>query len=92
MIWRHFNSEVALSQDATKTPAHLDLLSEAEVSRILGRSSSALRKDRLAGRGVPFVRLFGQIRYKRGDIERYISALPSFTSTSEADLARSRPS
>jgi hypothetical protein len=33
------------------------LLSDQELSRVTGRAVSTLQKDRVAGRGIPFIRL-----------------------------------
>jgi excisionase family DNA binding protein len=59
------------------------LFSDHEVANITGRSRSTLQKDRLVGGGIPFVRFGRMIRYRRSDVEQYLSALPSYASTSE---------
>ncbi len=51
------------------------LLSEREVSRIIGRAVSTLQKDRCIGCGVPFVRVGRLVRYRESDVMAYIAAL-----------------
>ena len=61
------------------------LLTDHEVAKIIGRSRSSLQKDRVAGVGLPFVRV-GRwlVRYRQSDVDAYIAALPTRRSTSEA--------
>jgi len=63
------------------------LLSEADVARITGRARSTLQKDRVAGSGIPFVRIGRLVRYRPTDVAAYLTELPKFRSTSEADAA-----
>jgi predicted DNA-binding transcriptional regulator AlpA len=63
------------------------LLSDREVERITGRARSTLQKDRVAGGGIPFVRIGRLVRYRPGDVAAYLAALPKLRSTSEADAA-----
>jgi hypothetical protein len=51
-----------------------DFLTEAQLANILGRSPSTLQKDRCYGRGVPFVKFGGMVRYRFGDLLDYIAA------------------
>jgi hypothetical protein len=48
------------------------LVDEYECSRITGRSVPSLRRDRLLGIGVPFVKLTSLVRYDPRDISDYI--------------------
>jgi excisionase family DNA binding protein len=59
------------------------LLSDYEVARVTGRSRSTLQKDRVAGGGIPFVRIGRLVRYRQSDVTAYLEALPSYRSTSE---------
>ncbi|MGJ0393308.1 MAG: helix-turn-helix transcriptional regulator [Methylocystis sp.] len=61
------------------------LLDEKEVSAITGRAPATLQKDRVNGRGIPFVRIGRLVRYRKSDVTRYIAELPTFLSTAEAD-------
>ena len=61
------------------------LLSDREVSHIVGRARSTLQKDRVNGTGIPFVRLGALVRYRVSDLDAYLAALPSRSSTSEAN-------
>ena len=60
------------------------LLSDREVSRLIGRAVSTLQKDRVVGDGIPFIRVGRLIRYRESDVSAYLAALPSRRSTSEA--------
>jgi hypothetical protein len=62
-------------------------LSDREVERITGRARSTLQKDRVAGGGIPFVRIGRLARYRPEDVAAYLAALPNFRSTSEANAA-----
>jgi hypothetical protein len=61
----------------------LTLLSDIEVSKLTRRARSTLQKDRVAGTGIPFVRIGRQVRYRPSDIERFINSLSVVRSTSE---------
>lgn len=60
------------------------LLDDRVVEKITGRARSTLQKDRVAGRGIPFVRIGRLVRYRQSDVERYLADLPAYHSTSEA--------
>jgi hypothetical protein len=59
------------------------LLSDRDVQKITGRARSTLQKDRLAGIGIPFVRIGRLVRYRQSDVAAFLDALPSRRSTSE---------
>jgi len=63
------------------------LLSDHQVEKITGRARSTLQKDRVAGTGIPFVRIGRLVRYRQSAVAAYLDALPSRRSTSEADAA-----
>jgi|SRR5665213_967851 len=63
------------------------LLSDRDVSALIGRARSTLQKDRVDGTGIPYIRLGGLVRYRPADVERYLAELPTLRSTSEADAA-----
>jgi predicted DNA-binding transcriptional regulator AlpA len=63
------------------------LLSDRQVEKITGRARSTLQKDRVAGTGIPFVRIGRLVRYRQSAVAAYLDALPSHRSTSEADEA-----
>lgn len=56
----------------TKGIREQDFLTEEEVCKILRISGSKLRKDRSLGRGIPFIKMGGTIRYMYKDVESYI--------------------
>ena len=59
------------------------LLSDYDVQKITGRARSTLQKDRVAGDGIPFVRIGRLVRYRQSDVAAYVAALPVLHSTSE---------
>lgn len=61
------------------------LIDDRELSRRIGRARSTLQKDRVAGRGVPYVRIGSLVRYRESDVEFYLASLPARRSTSEPD-------
>jgi excisionase family DNA binding protein len=50
------------------------LLTAAETARLLRCSLRTLDRERADGRGCPFVRIGGRIRYRRADIETFVAA------------------
>jgi predicted DNA-binding transcriptional regulator AlpA len=65
------------------------LLSDREVEKITGRARSTLQKDRVAGLGIPFVRVGRLVRYRQSDVAAFLDALPTRCSTS--GFARAEP-
>jgi predicted DNA-binding transcriptional regulator AlpA len=59
------------------------LLSDRDVEKITGRARSTLKKARLAGTGIPFVRIGRLVRYRQSDVAAFLDALPSRRSTGE---------
>ena len=47
-------------------------LNEYETSRWIGRSVPSLRRDRLLGRGIPFIKCGSLVRYRPSDIRAYL--------------------
>lgn len=62
------------------------LLSDRDVEKITRRARSTLQKDRVAGTGIPFVRIGRLVRYRQSDVIAFIDALPTCRSTYEADV------
>jgi hypothetical protein len=50
------------------------LLDEYEYSRITGRSVASARRDRLLGKGCPYVKLGALVRYRPSDVAAYIAS------------------
>ena len=50
-----------------------ELLTERELGEYIGRSQRQLQRDRAERRGIPFVQLETQIRYRRGDVRVYLA-------------------
>jgi len=59
------------------------LLDEDEVEHVTKRKSSTLQKDRVAGRGIPFIKLGRLVRYRESDVAQYLAGCPTYRSTSE---------
>jgi len=49
------------------------LLDESKVAEITGRSVASLRRDRLLGKGCPYVKLGFLVKYRPRDVEAYIA-------------------
>lgn len=49
---------------------------------------SWLRRKRLAGGGIPFMKIDGRVRYARSTVDRWLKSLPEFNSTSEVSSRR----
>ena len=49
-----------------------ELLTERELAKYTKRSRRQLQRDRAERRGIPFVQLENQIRYRRGDVRAYV--------------------
>jgi hypothetical protein len=50
-----------------------ELLTERELKKHINRSQRQLQRDRAERRGIPFVQLENQIRYRRGDVRAYVA-------------------
>ena len=51
-----------------------ELLTALETARLLRYSLRTLDRERAEGRGCPFVRMGGRIRYRRADVEAFVAA------------------
>ena len=49
-----------------------EFLDTRQVAELLGISEIKLKKDRAAGKGLPFAKLGGRVLYRRTEIERYL--------------------
>jgi hypothetical protein len=58
-------------------------LTTEDVSAIVGRSVSSLKRDRAAGRGIPFIRIGRQVRYRQIDVAGHLDTPPVYRSTSD---------
>lgn len=57
----------------------MDLMTDKDVSALLGVSVAALAQWRHRGKGPPFVREGNWIRYRRADVEAWVSARAALT-------------
>ena len=53
-----------------------DLLNEYDLARITKRSVSSIRRDRLRKRGCPYIKIGSSVRYRRSDVEAWLTSLP----------------
>ena len=65
------NSRPSERESAANTQIE-PLIDEYECSRITGRSVASLRRDRLLGTGIPYVKLQALVRYRPSDLREYI--------------------
>ena len=49
------------------------LLTEAQVSEILGRGVPTLQKDRVAGTGPQFIKMGRLVRYRPSDVQAWLA-------------------
>ncbi len=63
------------------------LLSDYDLEALGITSRSKAQKDRVAGRGIPFVKIGRLVRYRPADVETFLSQLPTLRSTSEAEAS-----
>jgi excisionase family DNA binding protein len=50
------------------------LLTASETAQYLRCSLRTLDRERANGRGIPYVRIGGRIRYRRADVEAFVAA------------------
>ncbi|CAN5303183.1 hypothetical protein BH11ACT6_BH11ACT6_53380 [soil metagenome] len=50
------------------------LMTSKDVSELFGRTENALALDRYNGRGLPYVRIGRQIRYRASEVAAYLDA------------------
>jgi hypothetical protein len=67
------------------------LLTDGTVAQITGRAISTLQKDRVAGTGIPYVKIGHQVRYRELDVTAFCAARVR-RSTSEPDQFAEGPS
>jgi hypothetical protein len=53
------------------------LLTEHDIARITRRSVASVRRDRLLGRGCPYKKINGSVRYRSSDFQAWLEALPT---------------
>jgi hypothetical protein len=53
-----------------------DLLDERDLARITKRSLASVRRDRLLGRGCPYLKIGASVRYQPSDFEAWLRSLP----------------
>jgi len=51
-----------------------EIMTPEELSEYAKRSLKTLEADRLHRRGIPYVKIGRQVRYRRSDIEAYLAA------------------
>ena len=52
----------------------MSVMNEHEVSLLVGKSVQTLRNDRYLGKGVPYFKVGRAVRYRRGDVLKWLVA------------------
>lgn len=45
-----------------------------QIARVMSMTVDALAQDRYRGRGIPYVKIGGRVRYLRDDVQSYLAA------------------
>jgi hypothetical protein len=70
---------------------HQALLTARETAQYLRCSVRTLERERADGRGCPFVRISGRIRYRLTDVEAFVAAhVRGYAAEASSDTAKSR--
>ena len=64
-------------------PPEQVMLTEEEAAQLLRRKVTTLRTDRVRGRGIAFIKLGRNVRYRLSDILACVGDLPARSSTSQ---------
>ena len=68
-------TELVAEMNRTISPELLPSVAKSEqVAKVLQTSVDALAQDRYRGRGIPFVKVGGRVRYLRDDVLAYLAA------------------
>lgn len=51
-----------------------DILTAKQLAELIQTSEASLAQDRWRGRGVPFIKFGGRVRYLRSDVLAYLAA------------------
>ena len=68
------------SREPRTTPLHhketdpMRALNDREVALLVGKSVQSLRNDRYMGRGAPYFKVGGAVRYRRGEVLKWLDA------------------
>jgi predicted DNA-binding transcriptional regulator AlpA len=83
-VWIEIARGTFMQRDNFLTTAAPDaLLSDRDLEALTGRARPTLQKDRLYGKGIPFIKIGRLVRYRRSDVDRWIADQQAFASTSE---------
>jgi hypothetical protein len=78
-------AETRLEKLLTFEAAPIDtLFDQSTVAAVRGVSTGNIERERWQGRGIPFRRIGGSIRYSKRDILAWLSQHPAVRSTAEA--------
>lgn len=64
----------SITQHNQKDIDPMRAMSEREVSHLIGKSVSTLRNDRSLGRGVTYFKVGRTVRYRRGEVLKWLEA------------------
>jgi hypothetical protein len=54
-----------------------ELLTEHDVAKLTKRSVASVRRDRLLGKGCPYIKIGASVRYRPVDVEAWLASLPT---------------
>jgi excisionase family DNA binding protein len=66
-------------------PVQCEFLKDTEAAAVLGISVATLRRWRLLGKGPRAIKLGSSVRYRRADLEEWISTQPACGGVAEVD-------
>lgn len=66
--------EPRITQQHHKEIDPMRALNDREVALLVGKSVQSLRNDRYMGRGAPYFKVGGAVRYRRGEVLKWLEA------------------
>ena len=73
MYWGS-NTHSPQARSAFQMQQENDLLDQTQLARLLGKSEFWVERCRWAGNGVPYVKIGRTVRYRRADVDAWLSA------------------
>jgi len=69
------NIHITNNTKGDSPPSTINLITDKQLHRIIGRSVSSLRKDRMSGKGVPYIKYpSGCVYYDMRDVVAFIES------------------
>ena len=83
MKYENFANRLSLLEEFNAAP-DTAWFGQATIAAVRRCSESTIERDRWSGGGVPFVKCGRSVRYRKGDILRWLAKHKPFKSTTEA--------